>query len=410
MTLTQFILININLVVLYLLYILLLRKNGHTTFNRFFLLLAPAIAIALPFLPATGTESPVTWTQILNEITIGTANTAESSLNIDWPTIIYTSGVSFAVLILVYRFMRVMQHPPSRFVNKYKGANVYILENDASSYSFFNRIYINESQLAESEVILFHESAHCQEKHSLDILILSIYQSILWFNPIIFLYGKSMKENHEFIADKHVLEQGIDIQQYGTAMLSASFNCAIPTISNGFNAKSLLLKRIEHLKHTNQFNMKHVVILPILAGLIWSTTSLTLPSASNEPDGDKSEIVKGEPDTQPEYKGGQEAMFKFIVGEIKYPKEMARQNIEGKVYVGFDVTAKGKIENVNIKRSSGHADLDAEAMRVIGKMPNWNPGMKDGKVVKSQMQLPIVFKLDNKPPKPPKPPKPAKDH
>ena len=43
-------------------------------------------------------------------------------------------------------------------------------------------------------------------------------------------------------------------------------------------------------------------------------------------------------------------------------------------------------------------------------MPNWKPGTKDGKAVSSEMYLPIVFKLDSKPPQPPKPPKaPAAD-
>ena len=37
--------------------------------------------------------------------------------------------------------------------------------------------------------------------------------------------------------------------------------------------------------------------------------------------------------------------------------------------------------------------LEAEALRVVGLMPVWNPGMQDGKPVNTQYVLPIVFRL-----------------
>jgi protein TonB len=36
---------------------------------------------------------------------------------------------------------------------------------------------------------------------------------------------------------------------------------------------------------------------------------------------------------------------------------------------------------------------DEEAVRVVKDSPAWKPGMKDGKVVKVRMVLPITFKL-----------------
>ena len=38
--------------------------------------------------------------------------------------------------------------------------------------------------------------------------------------------------------------------------------------------------------------------------------------------------------------------------------------------------------------------LETEALRVVGSMPAWTPGMQDGKPVNTQFVLPIVFRLN----------------
>ena len=38
--------------------------------------------------------------------------------------------------------------------------------------------------------------------------------------------------------------------------------------------------------------------------------------------------------------------------------------------------------------------LEAEALRVVGSMPAWKPGMQDGKPVNAQFVLPIMYRLN----------------
>src|SRR5690606_39609713 len=63
----------------------------------------------------------------------------------------------------------------------------------------------NEYENNQIDQELFvHEKAHITQKHSLDILFIEALQILFWFNPLIYLYKKAMKLNHEFLADQKV--------------------------------------------------------------------------------------------------------------------------------------------------------------------------------------------------------------
>ena len=104
------------------------------------------------------------------------------------------------------------------------------------------------------------------------------------------------------------------------------------------------------------------------------------------------EIVYENVDVEPLFPGGAGAMNKWIVDNVDYPEIAREMGEQGKVYVQFVVNSKGNIEKVSIRRGVSDA-LDAEAKRVVKKMPNWAPGEKDGKPVSSNFTLPIHFRL-----------------
>lgn len=94
----------------------------------------------------------------------------------------------------------------------------------------------------------------------------------------------------------------------------------------------------------------------------------------------------------PEYPGGDAAMMKFLAENLKYP-DMAKDNgVEGTVYIKFIVNSKGKISNAEVIKGIG-SGCDEEALRVVKKMPQWNPGTQEGKPVDVYYTLPIKFKL-----------------
>jgi len=105
-----------------------------------------------------------------------------------------------------------------------------------------------------------------------------------------------------------------------------------------------------------------------------------------------SEKIYDTVDDMPEFPGGQEALLNFLYTNIKYPKVARENDIQGMSVVEFIVEKDGTISNVKIKRSIG-SGIDEEALRVVGLMPNWQPGMQDDKTVRVEFILPIRFKL-----------------
>lgn len=95
---------------------------------------------------------------------------------------------------------------------------------------------------------------------------------------------------------------------------------------------------------------------------------------------------------QAEFPGGQAALMKYLSNNIRYPEAAQQNDIQGRVIVKFVVEKDGSIGNVTIAKGVDK-DLDREAIRVVKKMPKWQPGKNNGVAVRSYFTLPVTFKL-----------------
>lgn len=95
---------------------------------------------------------------------------------------------------------------------------------------------------------------------------------------------------------------------------------------------------------------------------------------------------------QPEFPGGRSAMRQFIATNIRYPQNAFNQGITGTVEVSFSISETGQLGNYKIHKSVNN-ELDAEAMRIIKKMPKWSPGKVAGEPTSMNFILPIVFEI-----------------
>lgn len=93
----------------------------------------------------------------------------------------------------------------------------------------------------------------------------------------------------------------------------------------------------------------------------------------------------------PEYPGGQGALHKFLLKELRYPTEARINNEIGEVLVGFSVGMDGYVSGVRVLRSVSPS-LDAEAVRVVKLTRYWSPGKRNGVPVRAEMSIPINFK------------------
>jgi protein TonB len=113
------------------------------------------------------------------------------------------------------------------------------------------------------------------------------------------------------------------------------------------------------------------------------------PEEPTDPDAGRIFLVVEE---MPQFPGGEIALFKYLSENIKYPPIARENGISGKVYVTFVVDEQGKIKDAKVVRGIG-GGCDEEALRVVRGMPDWKIGKQNGRPVKVQYNLPIVFNL-----------------
>lgn len=98
------------------------------------------------------------------------------------------------------------------------------------------------------------------------------------------------------------------------------------------------------------------------------------------------------PQQMPEFPGGNAALVRFLASNVHYPLVALQNETEGKVFVSFVINEAGKVQNIEVIRGIDPL-LDAEALRVVGLMPDWKPGKQGGKAVKVRYSVPILFDL-----------------
>lgn len=116
----------------------------------------------------------------------------------------------------------------------------------------------------------------------------------------------------------------------------------------------------------------------------------------------QSKKVYNSVEQMPEFPGGVAGLMRYLQGNIKYPPEAAKNDIEGRVIVQFIIDETGQVGEVKVVRPVSD-ELDAEAVRVVKTLPKFEPGRQDGEAVSVWYTLPIVFKLQAKPMPQPQP-------
>lgn len=94
----------------------------------------------------------------------------------------------------------------------------------------------------------------------------------------------------------------------------------------------------------------------------------------------------------PEFPGGDAEMARFIDDTFEYPEISQEMGEQGTVYIEFVVNDDGSIEQVKVVKPVSKA-IDAEAIRVVKKMPKWKPGEQAGKPVNVRYTIPIKVSL-----------------
>lgn len=431
--------VNGALLLFYLLYIAIFRSDTFIRFRRIYLLSAIVFALLYPFFSVDALSELAASFQnrqsVEASITIGeptasviTEETA-SQFTIPWISI----GIGLALLVTVFLTIRFLWQITSilkiRCQSKRRimfGRAVYDVPYEITPFSFFRWIFLHRESHSEEELqqILVHEYTHAKQWHSIDIVLSELLCLFFWWNPAMWLIKREIAINLEYLADNDVLQHGINSKAYQYHLLRLAYHEPIFEIGNNFNV-SQLKQRITMMNKTKspaQKLIKYLLVLPLSFALITLNSCMDKEKEIDETSASETRAASPEEtpevpqeevfvvvENQPEFPGGNAALMKFIGDNVKYPVEAQEKGVEGRVITNFVVEKDGSLSDFQVVRGIDPL-LDAEALRVLQTMPNWEPGKQRGENVRVRFTLPVVFRLQGNtasvPPPPPPPPVP----
>ncbi|MDZ7935878.1 MAG: TonB family protein [Emticicia sp.] len=433
--------VNLYLVLFYGFYRLLLANETFYNLNRSYLVGSAVLSFGIPFWYSDYIQSFFITQQVnavfytvLSPAIFGARASAENPFT--WYDLFKISYISFTVFLSIKLIFNLLQLKR-------------ILENSdnyakfGAGFSFFNFVFVDKD-LQKYEVVMRHEYVHIKQLHSADVILFEVIAVLCWFNPVVYFYKKSVKNIHEFIADD--IASGLEASKADYAMLlfSQQFGLNPHQLTNSFIDKSTLKQRIEMLHKPRSRKialLKYGFTAPLFALMlviasasiaknngikkvekIVETTAkmpvLDLPKRKNiaadtsivEPskptelsetvvlglrpnNNDATDEVFTTVEESPEFEGGIKKMYEYIGQNLKYPVEARNKNIQGKVFVKFIVRKDGSTSDMVILKGIG-SGCDEEVVRVIGLMPKWKPGKKNGKPVNVFFTMPVNFVIE----------------
>ncbi|MDH1883637.1 M56 family metallopeptidase [Empedobacter sp. GD03797] len=232
--------------------------------NRFYLLFSLIFSLIAPLykidLPITATETNIS--PELLAFLMQNPELLQQEKGINFGDILNVIYILIGLIFLVrfiYNLYELMFKIKTE--EKIKDQEItYILDLDSNQpYSFWKYIFIPKKQLKSlHQNLIDHEKAHCIQKHSLDILLIEIFQILFWFNPFIYFYKKSIKLNHEFLADEYVLQRNSDLKTYQHQILDCIATQNPSMMASNFN---FILTKKRLLMMTKNTSKRKVKIL-----------------------------------------------------------------------------------------------------------------------------------------------------
>jgi len=399
----------------YIVYSALLSRDTAYSRNRAFILLSIVSSFILPFISFHSVK-PLNigfFGKLLSDVFItpssgtsaatGKLTSTENVLHSIFSVYLIVAYIFFLkVLIdLLNLLFLILRHKDS-------GSRIIRFSGfSTSGFSAMGYIFIN-TRLSPEDAgdIIRHEQNHLRLNHFLDIIFIEIIKAFQWFNPVAYLFNRSLRAIHEYQADERCISSGVPIVNYQSLLLSQVFKSRAFNMSNSFSNPSLIKKRMIMMtkaRTSSIANIKILLVIPV-AVFVFLTISAYREIPSIE-DGLQNGVILNTKDAvyseedpfvaveeMPEFPGGDPALLKYIGENTRYPETAKVEGIQGRVIVRFCVKATGGVDKLTILKGVS-TDLDAEALRVVGTLPKFKPGRQSGKDVPVWYMVPITFTL-----------------
>lgn len=260
-------------------YKLLLEKEKMFFFNRIYLLGCLLLSFVIPALTFNAATSllPASENGLFNINYWGDngmlqllSPTKGINYSLEILLIIYVTITTLLFFRLVKNLNKILSKARVHQTIPYKNASIILINEDLTPHSFFKYLFINTSEYKNGNIeneILLHEYAHIRQKHSYDILLIEILQTVFWFNPFLFFYRKAIQLNHEFLADEAVVNTLNNISGYQSLLIDKANKSQTYNLTSQFNY-SVVKKRLLMLTKTKSSGKslcRQIAVVPVLA-------------------------------------------------------------------------------------------------------------------------------------------------
>ena len=269
---------------LFMVYHFILEREKMLRFNRFYLLgamvfslLVPLATIEMPSAPVhetltTGPVAPNPKDFVFAEIPAQTGVPAQNHFPDYLPWLVYGLIAAALLIRMGVQVLAIVRSKPERTV-PFETAKLVLMPGNTPVYSFFHFIFIPQKAFDNQDIpkeILTHELAHARQMHSLDILFTEFLMALWWFNPLLLLYRRAIRLNHEYLADDAVLVGPTGVKEYQLMLLDSLLAQRTAVLASSFNypvTKKRLAMMTTNINRRIQFAKKVFValLLPVLA-------------------------------------------------------------------------------------------------------------------------------------------------
>ena len=240
------------LLVFYLFYRFLLKKETFHQFNRVVLVGTAVLSFLLPLCIITirkPAEPGVLVMEMTEEIRELAPVVSVKDTFPSWPVflliLLFWAGAAFVlvrVIVSILSISKIIRQ--GELVSEEDGCKIVVTDRDIDPFSWMRYIVFSRKDWEDEHAsIITHEKAHIDFRHSAELLAVDLLSVFQWFNPAIWMLRADLRELHEYEADDAVLRSGANIKEYQYLLIRKAVSKSGYSVANSFN-HSILKNRI----------------------------------------------------------------------------------------------------------------------------------------------------------------------
>ncbi|MBN2666702.1 MAG: hypothetical protein JXR67_09340 [Bacteroidales bacterium] len=323
------------MVLLFGLYHLILRKEKLFSFNRFYLIFAVIFSLAVPFVsipveigsgpaaveiaeafnhipPVNSGEYPEVTVQqnSFADKTVFTETSVTHSLPQPVQKQADHNGIAVILLIIYLAGLALMS---ARFVRNVMVVRRMLLKSEkidqswyrialldglSSPFSFLRTVFLDRHDYRKHRIpanVLRHELEHIRQAHSHDVIFFELMNMIFWFNPMLYIFGRAARINHEYLADEAVVRESRDPETYEGELISFIRSRAIVPFTCGLNS-SMIKDRLLMLNTVASGPGRKIrmIVVSVMSVLLLTLLSLRPAYPGTQDDRNRKKLLRAE--------------------------------------------------------------------------------------------------------------------